>query len=90
MHPRGPCSLFLLLLLTIIATTPPPSLVAQLFDQIYSEIKDRRSHQESMELAGAGKASRAKIAGEISSRMSKLEKLDKGRAAEAMLDMYGT
>ena len=43
-----------------------------------------------MELAGAGKASRAKIAGEISSRMSKLEKLDKGRAAEAMLDMYGT
>ena len=41
-----------------------------------------------MELAGAGKADRQRIAGEISTRLSQLSGIDKGRAAEVMIEMY--
>ena len=69
-------------------SAPEKSTKDQLFDQIYSEIKDRRSYQEQMELAGAGKADRQRIAGEISTRLSQLSGIDKGRAAEVMIEMY--
>jgi hypothetical protein len=59
-----------------------------LFDQIYSEVKDRRSHQDAMEAAGGGKETRQKTAAEISSRLSKLSVLDPGRAAEVVVEMY--
>ncbi|GMH78746.1 hypothetical protein TrLO_g1467 [Triparma laevis f. longispina] len=70
------------------AAAPERSAKDQLFDQIYDEIKDRRAYQEEMELAGAGKANRQKVAAEISSRLSKLSSIDKGRAAEVMIEMY--
>lgn len=59
-----------------------------LFDQIYSEITDRRNHQEAMEVAGGGKDTRKKTAAEISSRLSKLSALDPGRAAEVIVELY--
>jgi hypothetical protein len=61
----------------------------KLFDQIYSEVKDRRDHQEAMEAAGGGKDTRQKTAADISSRLSKLSTLDPGRAAEVIVELYG-
>ena len=59
-----------------------------LFDQIYGEIKERRTHQEAMEDSGAGQSTRRSSAQEISQRISRLKGIDPGRAAEVLQEMY--
>jgi hypothetical protein len=53
-----------------------------LFDDIVSEIKERREFQTSMEALGRGEASRVKISQEIATRVKKLTAIDTQRAAE--------
>ena len=52
-----------------------------LFDQIYQEIKERRTYQLEMEKLGAGEATRQSTVDEIQSRLNQLRKIDPDRAA---------
>jgi hypothetical protein len=60
--------------------------VTTLFDQLLSEIYERRQHQQAMEELGAGVATRDSTAIEIKQRIDQLRKLDPQRASEVELE----
>jgi hypothetical protein len=72
-----------------VAAAPERSVKDQLFDQVYSEICERRAHQELLEETGEGAATRRSIANEISARVSKLSTINPGRAAQVLQEFYG-
>jgi hypothetical protein len=67
----------------------PPGVeeeVTTLFDQLLSEIYERRQYQQAMEEMGAGAATRDSTAIEIKQRIDQLRKLDPQRASEVELE----
>ena len=60
--------------------------VTTLFDQLLSEIYERRQHQLAMEEMGAGAATRESTAIEIKQRIDQLRKLDPQRASKVELE----
>lgn len=58
------------------------------FDEVLGEIEERRLFLSEMEALGQGREHHSKIMTEISQRVRELEKIDKERSAQLMLNSH--